>query len=263
MVGENTYALVTGASNGIGRAIAEELAGKGISLVLTSLPGEELGSFAAFVGKKYCVQTLFFEKDLSETDGPQSVYDFCNSKGIRVSILINNAGIGFEGKIEEYQPEEIDLMISLNIRAVTHLTRLFMPLLRQNQRSYILFAGSFGSYIPVAIKSIYLATKSYIFYFARALQSELSGTNIMISVLVPSGVITNKRTIERIERSGAVSKIAAITPEQTARTGIRQMFRGRKIIIPGKLTNLIFAIGAFLPMGLMIIATSGLFKKPK
>jgi uncharacterized protein len=263
MIEESTYALITGASSGIGRAIAEELAKRGISMVLTSLPGEELGSFAETIERKYGVQTYFFEKDLSESDGPQSVYDYCYSKGLRVSILINNAGIGFEGRIEEYESEDIDMMISLNIRAVTHLTRLFMPVLRLSKRSYILFAGSFGSYIPVAIKSIYLATKSYIFYFARSLQSELKGSNVVVSVLVPSGVITNKRTIERIERSGAVSRIAALTPEHTARTGIRQMFRGRKIIIPGKLTNIIFAIGAFLPMGLMIIATSGLFKKPK
>lgn len=263
MIEESTYALVTGASNGIGRAIAEDLAGRGINLVLTSLPGEELHALSEKIRKNYGVQVLFFEKDLSESDGPQSVHDYCKNKEIRISILINNAGIGFEGKIEDYQPKEIDLMISLNIRAVTHLTRLFMPELRQHEKSYILFAGSFGSYIPVAIKSIYLATKSYIFYFARSLQSELKGTPVVVSVLVPSGVITNKRTIERIERSGAVSKAAALSPEQTARTGIRQMFRGRKIIIPGKLTNLIFAIGAFLPMGLMIIATSGLFKKPR
>jgi uncharacterized protein len=259
----NDYALVTGASTGIGRAIAEELAKRKYNLVLQSLPGEDLAGVSENLMKSYNIKVEFLESDLTADDAPKSLFEFVTAKDIRITVLVNNAGIGYEGPVESYSENQVDRMILLNTRALTLLTIYFTPALKKAGKAYVLNVSSFGSYMPTAYKSIYLATKSYIYYFTRAIDSEFRGTGVKTCVLLPSAVHTNKFTKDRIVRGGFFSRKSALTAEETASAGVKALFRGRKACIPGKLTGLLFAIGVILPEGILMMMTRRIFRNYK
>jgi len=253
-------AVVTGASLGIGRAIAGRLASRGYDLVLNSLPGQGLSDFCRELESKYKIQAFCAEGDLTEVDGPGKLFGFAEEKKLRVNMLVNNAGIGYEGPVEGYSSKQIDHMILLNVRATTLLTVLFLPELKMHEKSYILNLGSLGGYLPTAYKSIYLATKSYVFYFTRALESELKGLKVRTCVATPAGVRTNANTIGRIERNGWFSQSSALSPEEVAEEVLSGMFKGKKVILPGRLSRLFFRVGSFVPEGIMLWLTRRIFR---
>jgi short-subunit dehydrogenase len=258
--GINTFAVVTGASLGIGRSIAKELAARGHNLILSSLPGQGLPDLCLEIQSANEIRAFSFECDLTSENGPESLFGFVQNKKLEVNILVNNAGIGYEGPVEDYTRNQIDHMILLNVRAMTQLTVFFTAELKTHDRSYILNISSFGAYTPTAYKSIYLATKSYIFYFTRALESEFTGTSVKTCVAVPSAVRTNKNTMGRIERNGWFSQKSALNPEEVAAEIITGMFKGKNVIVPGKLTKLFFNVALFVPEGIILRLTRKIFK---
>jgi short-subunit dehydrogenase len=138
---------------------------------------------------------------------------------------------------------------------------LQQALLHHSSLEAILNISSLGSFIPTPYKSVYLASKTYIFYFTRALEAELKGTSVKTCIFAPGGVRTNKKVLERIERAGWIGKSSSISPEEVARHGIRAMFKGRRVVIPGKLSSLIFTMGLFVPEGIILAITRKLFKR--
>ncbi len=259
----NLYALVTGASTGIGKAIARDLAIRKYNLILNSLPGQDLPALSRELSSVYGIKVQCHEVDLTTENGPRELYESVHCSDCTISVLVNNAGIGFEGPIESYKASEIDMMILLNIRALTHLTHYFTPQLKECRKSWILFLSSFGSYLPTAYKSVYLATKSYIYYFARALESEFAGSSVRTCVMVPSAVATNRNTLDRIRRGGWMARRSVISPEEAAKTGIKGMFRGDKVVMPGFLTRIYFATGMLVPTGITLMVTRNIFRKYK
>ena len=256
----DSFAVVTGASTGIGRAISGELASRRHNLVLSSLPGQGLGDLCRKLESDFGITAYCSEGDLTAEEGPETLFDFVRQKKLNVDILVNNAGIGYEGPVEGYSKKQIDNMLMLNVRAVTMLTMLFIPGLKTQDRSYILNLSSFGCYLPTAYKSIYLATKSYIYYFTRAIESELKGSTVRTCVAVPSAVRTNVNTCDRIERNGWLSRKSALEPEEVASVVIRGMFRGKKVILPGKLSGMFFGMGMIIPQGIMMYMTRWIFR---
>ncbi len=258
-----TFAVVTGASSGIGKAIARELAERNHNLVLTSLPGQGLPDYCTELESGNKIKAFCFEGDLTMECGPENLVEFVRKNGLKVDILVNNAGIGFEGPIESYSKKQIDHMILLNVRALTLLTCFFTPELKTHRKSYILNISSFGSYIPTAYKSVYLASKSYIYFFTRALESELNGSSPFVCLVVPASVRTNRMVLDRIERNGWFSRTMALSPEEVADKAVKGMFKRRRVIMPGRFTNLIFRLGLFVPEGIMMLVLRRIFKNYK
>ncbi len=254
------FSLITGSSTGIGRAVARELASRKHNLILAALPGQGLPDLCHELEQQHNIEALYFEVDLTSENGPDSLFRFVIENRCRVDILVNNAGIGFEGPIESYTAKQIDWMILLNVRALTMLTFCLAPELKSHEKSYLLNISSFGCYMPTAYKSIYLATKSYIYYFTRALESELHGSSLNTCVMVPSAVRTNRMVLDRIERNGWFSRKTALSAEEVASIGIKGMFRGRKVIMPGVFTNIFFILGMFVPEGIVLWVTRRIFK---
>lgn len=254
------FTLVTGASRGIGRSIAVEMARRGHNLILNSLPGEDLESFASDLRQRHSVDVRISETDLTGLDGPDSLYEEIKKTGLRVNILVNNAGIGIEGPAESYTRQDVDRIIMLNIRAMTLLTILFIPVLKKTD-SYLVNLISMGAFMATPYKSVYLASKSYILYLTRALDAELKGTGIKTCLIAPSGVKTNNKSIERVERAGWLARRTALDPDQVARESIEAMFRGKKIIIPGRMTRMIFNFSKFIPEGIILAATRKMFRR--
>lgn len=255
------FTLITGAGTGIGRSIAREMAMRKHNLILHSLPGEGLQELCMELSRDYNVLSSCFESDLVEKEAPLALFNFVKSKGYRIDILVNNAGTGFDGKIEDYSLKQIDEMILLNIRALTYLTHLFASELKSHEKSYIMFLSSFGTFVPTSHRSIYLATKSYIYYLARALRSEFRGTSLKTCVVMPSAVRTNRSTVDRINRGGWTGRVSVLTPERVAYVSVRGMLKGRQVIIPGTITNLFFYFGLAVPEGIILKITHRIFSK--
>jgi len=254
------YTLITGASKGIGRAIANEMAARGHNLILHSLPGEGLEKVCRDLINKHNIKAVCFEVDLTTTEGPETLFRATKDNGLDVNILVNNAGVGIEGPIESYSRQIIDNILFLNIRAVTLLTYYFAAELKKKP-SYLLNISSLGCYAPTAFKTVYLASKSFIYYFTRAIESEFKGTTVKTCLLIPGGVRTNELSKKRMEKLRGFAKASVLNPEEVASLGIKGMFRGRKAIIPGRLTRFIFAISQVVPEGIVLAFTRNMFRQ--
>lgn len=242
------YTLITGASKGIGKAFAVECAKQKRNLVLVSLPGTGLEETSRELEEKFGVRVLPIVMDLTLADAPQRIYQYTKENNIRINFLINNAGVGYDGKFENHTIDQIDTMILLNIRALTAITQIYIPDLKSFDRSHVLNVSSFGSYLPTPFKSVYLASKSYVYYFSEALRSELQGTPVKVHTVLPGPVMTNGHTRKRIEKAGYFARIITMDASELATFTLKKISRGRSIIIPGRVTRSMFLVINLFPM---------------
>lgn len=255
------YTLITGASSGIGKAFAEERAGRGNNLLLVSLPETGLPELAEELRNRHGVKVDFLCLDLMKPGAPEIIWEHTLEKQLPVDFLINNAGKGYDGCIDKYTRKEIDEMITLNIHVLTYLTRLFIPELKKRKRSYILNVSSFGAFLPSAYKSVYLASKSYVYYFSEALRSELNGGPVRVSTLMPSGVLTNGEVKERIRKAGMLGRASALRPDEVAKYTLKKMESRSGIIIPGKISRSFLLTFGLLPSFLVMNLMKKLFRE--
>jgi uncharacterized protein len=241
------FTLITGASSGIGKAMAWYCGSLGMNLILVSLPGEELNLVASGIAEKYSVRTVFFETDLTKLDSPQELFNWTHSNNLRINILVNNAGVAGASVFETSDLKYIDDRVLLNIRALVMLSRLFLPELQTHEKSYILNVASLAAFFPIPYKSLYSSSKAFVLYFSKAIRYELKGTGVNISVVCPNGVRTNATTNKRIDSHGKIGKLTEISAEIVARRGIDGMLKQKFMIIPGEINYLLLALQKILP----------------
>lgn len=254
------YSLVTGASQGLGRALAEELARCGHNLFLVSLPGTGLPELSASVASRHNISARFLETDLMRREAPAELLEFVKKEGIAVNILVNNVGIGHGGPIGDYSEKEIEESVFLNMRCITLMINAFTDELTGRGKAYVLNIGSFGGFMPVPHKSIYSATKSYVFNLSLAVREELRGRGVSVSVGMPGGIITNSRVRERVNKLGTLGRLNALEPDVAARHLVREMFRGRSVIIPGWTNRLAYYVGCAMPFRVLMVLTRKIFR---
>jgi hypothetical protein len=254
------YALITGSSAGTGKQIAIECAKRGFNVFLVSLPDTGLESFSAELKMNYPVHIQHLAIDLTLPDSPQKVFDFTLQNHLSINMLVNNAGLGFNGKFETLTTGLIDTMILLNIRASTLLTFLFIPEMKKMKKAYILFISSFAALSPLPFKCVYAATKTYLLFLTQALSFELQGTCISATSVHPNG-ITSERAKENVKKSALFAKIAALSPEQVAKISIDSMLSGKKFVIPGLVNKFYYSLGTCLPHGIVLKLIGHIFQK--
>ncbi len=254
------YAIVTGASAGLGRAFAEELARRGHNLLLVSLPGTGLSELSDSLRQQGNISVHFIETDLRRREAPEEIATYAREHGLEADILVNNAGIGHGGEIGEYSDDAIEESVFLNMRCTTLMTNLFIDELKKRKRAYILNLGSFGGFMPMAYKSIYSATKSYIYHFSLAVRQELRGTGVSISVAMPGPVLTNHKVRERISRQGFLARSNVIEADKAAAYMLDRLFRGRGLIIPRWTMRFSYFAGCLLPFRVLMLITGRLFR---
>ncbi len=257
----NFYTLITGASSGIGKAIAEECCRRNMNLFLVALPDSGLEKVTEDLQRQYGNIVLCFAVDLTEKEGPRKVYDEVKSAGIRIDTLINNAGIGSLGLFENQEFKNIDDIILLNIRATTLLTRLFISDLLELPSAYILNMSSFGAFVPIPFKCVYAASKSYLLFFTKSLRLELKNTNISVSSVHPSGVPTNNRLVNDLKKNSYIVQLTTLSSDEVARVAVKNLYKGTDQIIPGFFNRLYFRIGFLLPHGLMLFFLYRIFSR--
>lgn len=255
---KENFSLITGASSGIGKALAVDAAGRGWNLILIALPGEGLDLLCETLKKTYKIDARYIEIDLTEKGAPLEVYRWCQKHRLNVNRLINNAGIISSGRpFEEDSFSFYEKMMGVNVTAVILLTRLFLPELKNLPHAGILNVGSTGSFVPFPYKTVYGATKSFIYSFTVALREELRGNKVNVSALCPGSVPTNPRIREGTEKAGWLWKISILQAEQVARIGLDSLEKNRRVTVPGPVNkfykSLCFVLPIFLKMKIMTL----------
>ncbi len=258
----SNYALITGASKGIGRSFAENLAQKGYNLVLVARSENLLIEIANELINRYKIQVETVSLDLSEKGSPQKILEFCQEKNLTVNILINNAGYGLFGLFEVGNITHQINMLHLNMIALTELSYLFIPLLKTQKKSYVLNVASTAAYQSVPSLNAYSASKAYVLSFSRGLAFELKETCISVTCLCPGSTKTDfmNRAEMKNPKILATAEKLGMSADDVAKQGIEAMFKGVIEYIPGFI-NWIGAFSIrFLPKILVEKIAAGLYK---
>lgn len=259
----NQFAVITGASQGLGRAFAIELAKMQLNVVLVSLPGQNLGQLADKISKEYRVQSFFYETDFSVDNNIRDLANWIN-KNFKISILINNAGTGGSKPFEEAHIDYINTIIQVNIKATAMLTHQLLTNLKSQPRAYILNVSSIAAFSPVGYKTVYPASKAFVHSFTRGLYAELKDTNVFVSVINPGAMATNEEITARIEKQGIIGKLTLLDPAKVAHYSINRLFRRDSVIMVNPFTWLLSAllpVWIKLPMMTQIVKRELFYEK--
>lgn len=242
------YTLITGASMGIGKALAEECAKEGMNLLLVALPGPELDQVCQDLVARYGIQAHPFAIDLTLEDAPRKVYDWSQTNGYEVNILINNAGFGTGGLFENTPLATYIKMVRLNNQALVEMTYHFLPELKRHNNAHLLCLSSMEATLPLPYKAVYTGTKNFIYSFCLAIREELRPSTVRVSILCPGPVLTNPDGLKRIESQGGKGQILMTMPEKVAKIAVKKMLQNKAIIIPGALPIAIVRVLNLLPI---------------
>lgn len=237
----NAFALVTGASQGLGKAFISELAKRGINIIMVSLPGENLRELAKETAAKYSVETVFIETDLSINSNVLELADWVN-RNFEVFMLINNAGLGGSKHFLDASHQYINTILQLNVVATSLLTRQLLPTLIKQPESYILNVSSMAAFSPIGYKTVYPASKSFVHSFSRGLAAELRRTNVFVSVVNPGAMKTSREITSRIEKQGALGKLTLLDPKKVAQKCIDGLFRKDTLIMVNPISWLFLSL---------------------
>jgi short-subunit dehydrogenase len=256
------WALVTGASAGIGAALAEELARSETNLVLTARRRERLEELAQKLAAAHKIQTKIFVADLAEAEAPQKIFQFTKELGIEIELLINNAGFGAYGEFTAVELRRLTDMVQVNCVAVAHLTRLYLPEMVARKHGDVLIVASTAAFQAVPYISTYAATKAFDLLFAEGLAEEMRPYGVRVSALCPGS------TESEFAQVAGQTQIAAMranreTAEKVARTGLRALASGKSYVISG-LGNYLGVLGQRLvSRGLVARVAARMFRPEK
>lgn len=238
-----SYALITGASKGIGKAIAFELAAKGYDLFLVARSEDLLQQTAAAIKAKHPVQIAHLAVDLSLPDAGQKLFDWATQSGNPISILVNNAGYGLSGRFDSYPLDQHLAMLQVNCTTLVQLTYLLLPLLKQQQNAHILNISSSAAYQAVPYLSLYAASKALVLSFSRGLRYELKKSGVNVTCICPGSTDTDFASRAQVgEKAMRTAQKVNMTPEQVAKIAVSSMFAKKAEVITGAINKL----GGFL-----------------
>jgi len=244
------YALVTGAGKGLGKAIALELASRGRNVLLIARKGEGLEQLCCFIRSTYQVKAFRLELDFTESDALNKVQLWLEQ--YPVNILVNNAGLGGSQYFHKSDLDYLDAIIQVNVRILALITRLLISKLKQNSPANILNIASMAACCPIAYKTVYPATKAFVYSFSRSLTEELKGSDVNVCVVMPGPIKTNAEVSSRIERQGAWVKAGLQQPSELAAIALDKMFSKHKVVIPGWINKVNWLMLKLLPKNFCI-----------
>lgn len=248
----SVYSIITGASKGIGKALATECAKRGRNLILISLPNENLAKLSCKLEKNYNIEIEYYETDLTCNGAIDDFFDWCLKKDLQINMLINNAGLGSQGSFEMSSPKKFQSIMQLNMDAVVSMCWGALPFLKKQNKSYILNVGSIGAFTPVPYKSIYSATKHFVLAFSDALHYELKESSIFVSCLCPGPTLTSSVHAAKVKEQGLKARLLTKKADEVAEYAIENLLKGERIIIPGFGNRLIAGLSRLLPVNLRL-----------
>ena len=230
------YAVVTGASRGLGKAFAEELARRGIPTVLIS-SNPAISDLCQHLRQTYHVQSEFVVADLTQEEEVLTAASEINAK-YEVFLLVNNAGLGGSQAFEKTDVDYIRKILHLNVMATSLLTRQLLPNLLRQGRAFILNVSSLVALTPVGYKMVYPASKAFINTFSFGLRAEFRHRGLSVSIVSPGAMATSEGIRKRIAKQGLFGRLTLVSPEKVARKSISQTLRGKKEIVVNPFSHL-------------------------
>jgi short-subunit dehydrogenase len=243
----NRWALVTGASAGIGVALARELASQGAKLILTARRRDRLDALAAELRGRGC-EVVTVAADLNDPAAPRRIYDATEGAGIEVDILINNAGLGLYGAMHTNPMEQELGQIRVNCEAMVGIARLFVPRMVERGRGWVLITASTASFQPVPYMSTYAATKAFDRFFALGLAQEVTRYGVKVTALCPGA--TESEFFD-VAHAGIFRKRGVQPAEEVARLGLTALARGQRTIVPNLSGRVTAFVVRFVPVGVI------------
>jgi short-subunit dehydrogenase len=253
-------ALITGASGGIGYELAVIHASKGDDLVLVARNKCLLDEHAKNLEESYSVKVYTIEKDLSVPDSAKSVYDEVNDQNILIDYLVNNAGFGDISLFVESDWNKQERMINLNVMALTHLTRLFLPGMTGRRFGRIMNVASTASFQPGPTMSVYFATKAFVLSFSEALNNEVREYGVSVTALCPGSTESGFHA-SAVGDGRDVKERKLPSAREVAEFGYSAMMKGRAVAIPGFKNAFMATAVRFIPRSLAVKAARKIQEK--
>jgi uncharacterized protein len=252
-------ALVTGASSGIGLALARALRARGERVVLVARRADRLRSLAGELGGE--PHALAVPLDLAAPGAADALRADVESRGIAVDCLVSCAGLGNTALFENQRPEAIQAMLDVNVRALVELTRAFLPGMRARGRGRIVNVSSNAAFQPVPYLTVYAATKAFALSFTEGLAEELRGTGVRVQALCPGITATEFQDVAETHRGQLVGRLPMMTAEAVARASLEGLDRGRVRVVPGWQNRALgFFVQRIAPRGLARRVAGALFR---
>jgi len=245
-------ALVTGASSGIGAALAREAAKDGHDLVLVARRREPMQALAAELKTAGAESTIILA-DLSKPGAAAALMRDIEARGIVIDVLINNAGLGDNGRFDQADPDKVAAMLQVNVLALTELTRSVLPGMVARRRGRIMLLASTAAFQPGPKMAVYYASKAYVLSFGQAIAYELRRTGVTVTTLCPGATATEFAQGAHMEGSTLFSgPVRAMQAADVARLGYQGLKDGRAVVITGTI-NKIMAASARLSPAFMVL----------
>ena len=242
-------ALITGASGGIGLELAKLFAADGYSLVLVARSKDKLEEVSRDLKSHFGISVKNIVKDLSVVENCREVHEEISREGIRIDVLVNNAGAGTWGDFWKTELEAEMQNMRLNMLSLVYLTKLFLKDMIQNRHGKILNVASTAAFQPGPLMAVYYASKAFVLSFSEALSNETRGTGVTITALCPGPTDTNFRAAAGMQKSMLFSKHLNLPAAQVARAGYEGMKRGKVIVVPGFKNRLVIQLLRVSPRG--------------
>ena len=239
--------VITGATQGIGRALAEEFARDGHTLVLVARDETKLAATARSLTEAHGIGVKLFACDLGTPEGCADLENALRRFGLYPDVLVNNAALMTAGFFQDADPAKLRQIVDLDVQAVVDLTRRFLPGMLARGTGGVLNVASVEGFMPVPYQATYAAAKAFILSFTRALAYETMGTGVRVAALAPGATTTAMHAKAGAEHSRYVQLFPVMAPEDVARIGYRKFKRGKKIIVTGWFNRLSAIAQRFAP----------------
>lgn len=240
-------AVVTGGSGGIGLELAKVLARNGFDIALIARKRDTLEAAAGQLEGQYQVNVHVFAADLRSAEAPEAIFDFVRNENLPIEILVNNAGFGLGGEFAETDLDRELEMIQVNIAALTHLTKLFLPGMIKRKSGRILNLASTAAFQPGPLQAVYYASKAYVLSFSEALAEELRDSGVTVTALCPGPTRTDFASTAGVSNSRLFTIFGVADATDVAEYGFQAMMAGKRVAIPGFRNKLVAQANRFSP----------------
>jgi uncharacterized protein len=252
------YALITGASSGIGECFARALAARKHNLALVARSGEKLAALAAELTAKHGIQAASFPFDLTLPAAARALVEALTAKQMAVDLLINNAGFGGRGEFWQLPFDRQAEMLRLNVLAVVELTHLLIPAMVARRRGAIINVSSTASFQPVPYTAAYAASKAFVTSFSMGLAEELRAYHIKVVTLCPGGTRTNFFVAGDYRKHRLPGGLQS--PEEVVAAALRALDRGGGLVVPRFMNKLSVFVQRFVPRGVVAEIAARVFR---
>lgn len=244
-------ALITGASGGIGEALAQQIAAAGFRIILAARSQEKLQALGERLSREHGVEHRVIVADLSRSETTSAIEAAVHAYGWDIDLLVNNAGFTVFGPFADVSWRKQHELLEVNIVTLTALTHRFLPGMLARQNGGILNVASTAAFMPGPLMAVYYASKAYVLSFSEALHEEVAGSGVTVTALCPGPTETGFQSRGEMEDSKLVRDKRLMSADAVARAGLKGLFAGKRVVVPGMMNKLSIELPRFLPRAMM------------